>query len=86
MTTLTPGTLLCSTGLLFGTGFPDGNNVIAKDRMCVFLDSFPFNTDHNHYRILVLDYGGHPIVDDVIATAYEFQKWFSVVHIDTVVG
>lgn len=76
----TPGSLLRSKDDLIGTGFPDGNNIIMGDRICLFLRVIPFNGTHDHYQVLVLDYYGTPIVDDVIATKTEFNKWFDVVY------
>lgn len=76
---LEPGILLRSRDHLIGTGFPDANNAIVKDRICMFVKVRPFNTEYFHYQVLVLNYYEHPIIDDVIATPGEFEEWFEVV-------
>ena len=76
-----PGTLLRSRTDLIGTGFPHGDNVIMKDRICMFVKVRPFNDVYLHYQVLVLNYHEHPIVDDIIVTPAQFGKYFQVLDL-----
>jgi len=72
--------LLRSTDDLIGTGLPKPKNVIMADRICMFLAKKPFAHGYDHYLLLVVDYYGHTIIDDVLATENEFKRWFEPVH------
>jgi len=52
-----------------------------KDRICMFINVRPFNDERFHYQVLVLNYYGHPIVDDVIVTPAEFERYFQLLDL-----